>query len=74
MELFVLGTNNDTIKGVDSGIECNVINYLGTSSQLVLKIVKMEAPLGDNDELEVENIKLDIFDFTETDPFSEGNY
>lgn len=68
------GTNNDTLKGVDSGIECNVIGYLGTSSQLVLKNREDGSPLGDNDELEVENIKLDIFDFTETDPFSEGNY
>ena len=29
---------------------------------------------GDNDEIEAESDKLDVFNFTETDPFSEGNY
>lgn len=68
------GTNTDTLKGVDSGIECRVLSPFGIGSELVLKNNEDGSPLGDNDELDVENIKTDMFDFTETDPFSEGNY
>lgn len=68
------GSTNDTLIGVDSGIECKVLTAGTVTTDLVLKNSEDGTPLGDNDEIETENIKLNIFDFTETDPFSEGNY
>jgi len=64
----------NTIKGVQSSIECVMQTDGGLSSNAVLKNSEDRTPLGDNDELETEKTKLDIFDFTDVDPFSEGKY
>jgi len=65
---------SNTLKGVDSGIEANVLVVNGQTTNLVLGSSEDRTPAGDNDELDAERVKLDIFDFTEKDPFSEGNY
>jgi hypothetical protein len=64
----------DTLKGADSKIECVVSAETGITTNLYLSNFEDKTPAGDNDEIETEVTKLDIFDFTETDPFSEGNY
>ena len=68
-----INTSN-TLKGVDSGIETNVLIAHGQTTNLVLGSSEDRTPAGDNDELDTERVELDIFDFTEKDPFSEGNY
>jgi len=65
---------NNTLKGADSGIEANVLVANGQTTNIVIKNSEDKTPAGDNDEIETEVVKMDIFDFTETDPFSEGNY
>jgi hypothetical protein len=67
-------TTSNTLKGVDSGIEANVLVVNGQTTNLVLGSSEDRTPAGDNDVLDAERVKLDIFDFTEKDPFSEGNY
>lgn len=68
-------TSPNTFKGVVSGIECTITGYVGKVTDVkTLKNSENKTPLGDNDEIQTEGIKLDIFDFTEKDPFSEGNY
>lgn len=71
---FNFGSNADTLKGVNSNLETLLVADNGVTTTLVLKNSEDFTPLGDNDELDTERTKLDIFDFTETDPFSEGNY
>lgn len=68
---FVVG---DTLKGVKSSIEKSISTDEGLTSNVILKNSEDLTPLGDNDELDTERIKMDIFDFTEVDPFSEGKY
>ena len=68
---FVVGS---TIKGVKSGIEKPISVDSGLTTNVVLKNSEDLTPLGDNDELETEKYKNDIFDFTDKDPFSEGKY
>jgi len=64
-----------TLKGKESGIECTITTNYGTSTTtMVLTNSEDGTPAGDNDEIETEATKLDLFNFTETDPFSEGNY
>jgi len=63
-----------TLKGKESGIECLVISNFGESTNVVLTNSEDKTPAGDNDEIETEATKLDLFNFTDTDPFSEGNY
>jgi hypothetical protein len=71
---FNVGASTDSLRGLDSGIEKPLTANNGQTTTLVLKSSENKTPLGDNDELDTEKIKLDIFDFTEKDPFSEGNY
>lgn len=71
---FNIGSGSDTLKGSKSNIEKLLVADNGVTTTLILKNSEDLTPLGDNDELDTERIKLDIFDFTETDPFSEGNY
>lgn len=67
-------TTSNTLKGADSGIEANVLVVNGQTTNIVLANSEDKTAAGDNDELDTERVKLDIFDFTEKDPFSEGNY
>jgi len=63
-----------TLKGIGSGLECYVLSSQGQTTNIVLTNSEDNTPAGDNDEIETEATKLDLFNFTETDPFSEGNY
>lgn len=67
-------TTNNTLKGANSGIEANVLVVNGQTTNIVIGNSEDKTPAGDNDEIETEVTKLDIFDFTDKDPFSEGNY
>lgn len=64
---------SETIRGAVSGAEYEV-----SSSTTTTLIIPHEpeggATTGDNEELELTRDQDDIFDFTETDPFSEGDY
>ena len=64
----------NTLKGKDSGIECLVQSVGTKTNTVVLTNSEDKTPAGDNDEIETEATKLDLFNFTDTDPFSEGNY
>jgi Virus neck protein len=65
---------SNTLKGKDSGIE-SLVQSVGTKTNtVVLTNSEDKTPAGDNDEIETEATKLDLFNFTDTDPFSEGNY
>ena len=44
----------------------------GISGDIVIPKAATGVTLGDNDDL--QNFGADIFDFTDTDPFSEGRY
>lgn len=65
---------SQTLKGVDSGIECYVTSIVGETTNIVLVSSEDKTPAGDNDDIEKEATNSDIINFTETDPFSEGNY
>ena len=67
-------TTSNTLKGTNSGIEANVLVVNGQTTNIVLANSEDKTAAGDNDELDTERVKLDIFDFTDKDPFSEGNY
>jgi hypothetical protein len=66
--------SGSTLKGKDSGVECYVQSVGSLTTNLVMTNSEDKTPAGDNDEIETEATKLDLFNFTETDPFSEGNY
>ena len=73
----VVGTlstgGNETVKGAVSNAE-----YELSSSTTTTLIIPQEPQdsnnMGDGDDLELLRDQDDIFDFTETDPFSEGDY
>lgn len=60
--------NGDTIVGTTSGAS----RVMTTVSQTNIRVSNAKAM--NNDEIELEKNQDDIFDFTEKDPFSEGNY
>lgn len=62
-----------SIKGSKSNIIKSTITG-NITTNVVLNNSEDLTPLGDNDEIETEKYKNDIFDFTDKDPFSEGNY
>ena len=66
--------SGNTLKGKDSGVECYIQSVGSLTNTLVMTNSEDKTPAGDNDEIETEATKLDLFNFTETDPFSEGNY
>ena len=73
----IVGTINvsasETIKGAVSSAE-----YPITTSTTTTLIIPNEPedtePIGDNEDIELIRDQDDIFDFTDTDPFSEGDY
>lgn len=62
---------NKTVKGKSSNIEY-YINTVETSTVQIPKEPKTDLSSNDNDD--IQYLGKDIIDFTETDPFSEGNY
>jgi len=73
----IIGTistaTGETIKGAISGAEYE-INSSTTTTLIVPQEPQDNEPAGDNDNLELFRDQDDIFDFTDTDPFSEGGY
>jgi len=66
-------STGQTIKGAVSGAEYE-INSSTTTTLIVPHETQDDAPMGDNENLELFRDQDDIFDFTDTDPFSEGNF
>ena len=65
--------SSQTIKGKDSGAEFYVTGITGTD--VVIPITPIDSTAeGDNEHLKQVGDSLGIYDFTDTDPFSEGNY
>ena len=65
------GGASDSIQGAVSGAE-----YLLTTETTTTVVVPdgVSGPQGDNDDIELEIDQDNIFDFSDTDPFSEGGY
>ena len=66
-------TTGETIKGAVSGAEYE-ISTKTTTTIIIPHETEDNKPMGDNEDLELFRDQDDIFDFTDTDPFSEGNY
>jgi hypothetical protein len=68
---FISG--NESVKGITSGVEYSLID-METSTVVVARNPETEDPDRDNDVIAYRQDKESIFDFTERDPFSEGEY
>ena len=66
-------TTGETIKGAVSGAEYE-ISTKTTTTIIIPQETEDNKPIGDNEDIELFRDQDDIFDFTDTDPFSEGNY
>ena len=64
---------SETIRGAVSGAEYEVSSST-TTTLIIPQEPEDNEPIGDNEELELTRDQDDIFDFIETDPFSEGDY
>ena len=62
-----------TIRGRRSGAEFYVTGMTGTNIVIPISPVTNET-LGDNEVIEMDKDFNEIYDFTDIDPFSEGNY
>ena len=62
-----------TIKGAVSGAEYE-INSSTTTTLIIPQEPADSKPAGDNEDIELFRDQDDIFDFTDVDPFSEGDY
>ena len=61
------------LKGAESLAEYEITS--STTTTLIIPTDQQDnEPTGDNEDIEFLRDQDDIFDFTETDPFSEGNY
>lgn len=65
------GVGNESVKGKQSGTEYYITNNQTTNIQIPIE-PKTEVSSQDNDK--IQYLSKDIIDFTEKDPFSEGNY
>jgi hypothetical protein len=73
-ELFTYDQEGITTGTSDiDAVRAENIEYVGDGEY---QLINSEdgTPAGDNDEIETEATELDLFNFTEKDPFSEGNY
>jgi hypothetical protein len=70
---FVTGSG-ETIKGANSGAEFEVQQTTTTNVLIQKDPTNTTSADKDNDILQFKNTSQGIFDFTETDPFSEGRY
>jgi len=64
--------SGQTLKGAVSGAEYE-INSSTTTTLIIPQEPQDDEPSGDNEDIELLRDMDDIFDFTDTDPFSEGN-
>jgi len=64
---------SETVKGAVSSAEYE-LNSSTTTTVIIPHEPQDDKPAGDNEDIELLRDIDDIFDFTETDPFSEGNY
>lgn len=67
-------TGSQTIKGANSGAEFTVQQTSTTNILIQKDPTNTTSTDKDNDLLQFKNTSGSIFDFTETDPFSEGKY
>jgi len=66
------GSVSDSIKGVVSGAEYELTSTSITET-VIIREPENNTTMGDNEDIEYFSDTENIFDFTETDPFSEGN-
>jgi len=66
-------SQTQSIKGAVSGLEYYLFSQEATSDIAIINPVDHTLD-GDNEALELQKNENNIFDFTETDPFSEGRY
>jgi len=72
-ELFTYDQEGITTGNTDiDAVQTENIEYVNGQYQLINS--EDGTPAGDNEEIETEATDLNLIDFTETDPFSEGNY
>lgn len=73
----IVGTMNvaeaETIKGAVSSAEYPITTST-TTTIIIPHEPEDDTPVGDNEDIELIRDQDDIFDFTDTDPFSEGDY
>ena len=73
----IIGTistsTGQTLRGAVSGAEYE-INSSTTTTLIIPQEPQDNEPAGDNEDIELFRDQDDIFDFTDTDPFSEGDY
>ena len=67
------GGSNDSIVGMSSATEY-LLSGTDTTTTIIVQNPQDNKTSGDNDDLEFDIETDNVFDFTETDPFSEGNY
>lgn len=70
---FVSGGNRTIIKGMDSTARWYLLGLTGTNI-IIPKNAVTEENFGDNDVSSLENKKVDIINYCDTDPFSEGKF
>jgi len=64
----------ESIKGASSGVEYYISSTETTTVIIPQEPASTDEDSGENDEFGFEADKGNIFDFTDIDPFSEGNY
>jgi len=64
---------NETVKGAVSSAEYELSTQT-TTTLIIPQEPEDDKPAGEGDDIELFRDQDDIVDFTETDPFSEGNY
>ena len=64
---------NQTVKGASSGAEY-LISTDATADIIIPQNIQDNEFFGDNESIELEGNIKDIIDFSDTDPFSEGNF
>jgi len=69
----ILTSTGQTLRGAVSGAEYE-INSSTTTTLIIPQEPQDDKPAGDNEYIELFRDQDDIFDFTDTDPFSEGNF
>ena len=67
------GGVNDSIVGMSSATEY-LLSSTATTTTIIVQNPQDGKSSGDNEDLEFNIDEDNIFDFTDTDPFSEGNY
>ena len=66
-------TGAQSLKGITSGVEYSLSGMTGTTI-VIGRNPETDDPDRDNDNIQYKGDSQNIFDFTSTDPFSEGGY